>query len=96
MKRTQPLRLDAIIQQMIDATGLRAQLNRRAVESFWPDVVGANIASYTGRVFVRDTTLHVQIVSAPLKEELSYMKELLVRQLNEAAGQTVIKDIKFI
>lgn len=96
MKRVEPMRLDAIISKMIDQTGLRPEFNRRTVESAWPDVVGKHIASYTGRIYVKDRTLHVQIVSAPLKEELSYLGELLVRQLNEAAGADVISSIRFL
>ena len=90
------MRLDAIIKQMIDATGLRPEYERRAVESLWPDVVGKHIASYTGRIYVKDRTLNVQIISASLKEELSYLRELLVRQHNEAAGADVISSIRFL
>lgn len=96
MKRVEPIRLDAIIREMIDRTGLRPEFNRRTVESVWPDVVGKHIASYTGRIYVKDRTLNVQIVSAPLKEELSYLCPLLVRQLNEAAGADVISSIRLL
>ena len=96
MKRVEPMRTDAILKYMIDATGLRPEFNRRTVESAWPDVVGKHIASYTGKIYVKDRTLYVQIVSAPLKEEMSYLGELLVRQLNEVAGADVISSIRFI
>ena len=65
------MRLDAIIKQMIDATGLRPEYERRAVESLWPDVVGKHIASYTGRIYVKDRTLNVQIISASLSANFS-------------------------
>ena len=90
------MRLDAIIKQMIDATGLRPEYNRRTVESLWPEVAGKHIASYTGRIYVKARTLNVQIISASLKEELSFLRELLVRQLNEAAGADVISSIRFL
>lgn len=96
MKRTEPMRLGDIIQKMVDATGLRPQYSRRSVEAAWPDVVGPHIAAYTGRVYVKDRTLYVHIVSAPLKEEMTYLHDLLVRQLNEAAGADVISNIRFL
>lgn len=96
MKRVEPLLLGEVIKKMIDATGLRPEFNRHSVESVWPKVVGPHIASYTGRIFVKERTLNVQILSAPLKEELAYMGELLVRQLNEAAGADVISSIRFL
>lgn len=87
------MRLDEIIEQMVTATGLRPQFQAHAVESVWPDVIGKHINAYTSRVYVRDRTLHVHLTSASLKEELGYMRELLVRQLNTAAGADVISNI---
>lgn len=37
--------------------------------------------------------MHVHIDSAALKNELSYLRDTLVRQLNEAAGKEVINAI---
>lgn len=94
MKRTEPLRIDEIIEKMVDATGLRPQMEAHSIENVWPDVVGKHINAYTSRVYVRDRILHVHITSAALKEELSYMRDLLVRQLNQAAGAAVITNIQ--
>lgn len=93
MKRVEPLRLGEIIQQMIDATGMRPALQRHTVESMWEPTVGKHIASYTGRIYVEGRALHVYIVSAPLKEELGYVREKLVEKLNEAVGESVIDTI---
>lgn len=96
MKRVEPMRLDAIINYMIDHTGLRPELQRRSIEQLWPEVAGKQIDRFTREVAVRDRTLYVRIVSAPLKEELSYLCPLLVRQLNEAAGADVISSIRLL
>ena len=90
MERRQPLLINQILRQMIEATGMWPQLERHTVESMWPGVVGQQIASYTNRLYVKDCTLHVYIVSAPLKEELSYARDRLVEKLNEAVGTHVI------
>ncbi|MCH5221223.1 MAG: DUF721 domain-containing protein [Muribaculaceae bacterium] len=93
MKRAEPLRLDAVIQRMIDATGMRPEYSRQSVVTLWPDVVGKHIADYTGRIYVQNRILHVYIVSAVLKEELGYVRDQLVDKLNEAVGQNVIDSI---
>ncbi len=93
MKRSEPLRVDEIIEKMVTATGLRPQFQAHSIENVWPDVVGKHINAFTSRVYVRERTLHVHITSAPLKEELGYMRELLVKQLNRAAGADVINNI---
>ena len=96
MKRRETRPLGAIIENMIDATGLRPQYQRHSIEAVWPQVVGKHINDYTGRIYVEGTVLKVHIVSASLKEELSYLRPLLVRQLNEAAGAEIINDIKIL
>ena len=40
MKRREPRLLGAIIENMIDATGLRPQYQRHSIEAVWPQVVG--------------------------------------------------------
>lgn len=93
MKRTEPLQIGQIIQNMIDATGLRPELERRTAVNIWPDVVGKHLASYTGRIYVKEDVLHVHISSAVIKEELGYAREQLVDKINQAVGEDVIKQI---
>ncbi|MBD5215390.1 MAG: DUF721 domain-containing protein [Bacteroidales bacterium] len=93
MKRSEPMRIGEVITQMIEATGLRPELNRRSIESAWPTVVGKHIAAYTASVRVVERTLYVDVRSASLKEELMYLRELLVKQLNEHVGASVIDRI---
>ena len=93
MKRTEPLILGDIIDKMIQSTGLRPQYQKRSVEALWPRIVGKHIASYTIRTRLEGRTLHVYISSAPLKEELGYLKETLCSQLNEAAEESLVDNI---
>lgn len=90
MKRTDPVLFDDVFNEMIEATGMREKLQQHSIEAVWPRVVGDHINSFTGRRFVKDRVFHVYIVSAPLKEQLSYMRDALVKSLNEAAGADVI------
>ncbi|MDE6611025.1 MAG: DUF721 domain-containing protein [Muribaculaceae bacterium] len=93
MKRSEPLRLDQVIQRMIDATGMRPDFGRHSIEAMWPVVVGRHIAAYTTQAYVRERTLHVHITSASLKEELGYARAQLVDNLNNAVGEDIIDDI---
>ena len=90
MKRTEPELFDDILRQVIEATGMRPKMQAHAIESVWPDVVGPYIASFTGRKYVADRVFHVHVVSAPIKEQLSFMRDALVKSLNEAAGDDII------
>lgn len=95
MKRTEPLRIDTILDRMIAATGLSRDFTAHTVASLWPKVVGPHIAAYTGRTYVSGRVLHVYINSAPLKEELGYARPALVEKLNLAVGEDAIDDVLF-
>ena len=67
---------------MFARTGLKPELDRHKAEALWPVIAGRNIAAFTTAGRVRETTMHVYVASAPLKEELGYMKDVLLLRLN--------------
>lgn len=64
----------------------------KAVDA-WPKVVGTFIASHTIDVFIKNKTLFVRVDSDALRNELSYSKSLLMKNLNERVGAEVVKEI---
>ena len=82
MKRSKPRPVGQIIAEMFARTGLKPELDRHKAEALWPVIAGRNIAAFTTAVRVRETTMHVYVASAPLKEELGYMKDVLLLRLN--------------
>lgn len=93
MKRKEALSVGEIIEDMFARTGLMTEYNKAAIAAGWEKVVGPHIAALTTRAVVKDDKLHVYISSAPLKEQLGYLRQTLTDQLNKLVGQTVIKDI---
>lgn len=87
------MQLGQIIEKMFDDTGLRPALEQRSVEAMWPGVVGKHIASYTRRVHLEGRTLHVYIESAVLKEELGYLRDTLIAQINRLAARKAVDNI---
>ncbi len=59
----------------------------------WPDVVGPFIASHTTDLSIRNGILFVRIDSDSLRNELSYSKSVLLKNLNEQVGREVLKEI---
>lgn len=95
MKRTEPRSVAQIIDEALEMTGMTDDFNRHRLCSLWPEIVGPVINRMTTRRFVDAGTLHVYLTSAVLKNELSFNRAALVSALNNAAGATVITDIKF-
>lgn len=93
MKRPDPQLVSTIITDMIERLGMTDQMRRDKAAALWPKVAGEAIAALTTRVNVADTTLHVWISSAPLKEELGYARQNLMLAINSALGQDFITNI---
>ena len=65
---------------------------QKAVQS-WPQVVGQFIASHTIDLFIKNGVLHVRVDSDALRNELSYSRSLLMKNLNERVGKEIVKEI---
>ncbi len=64
----------------------------KAVNS-WPKVVGPFIASHTIDLSVKSHVLFVRVDSDALRNELSYSKSLLLKNLNEIVGKELLSEI---
>lgn len=93
MKRTEPLLLGAILDDMIRRVSADPATRRSYLQSLWPQIAGPHVAAYTSRVSLEGRLLHVYVNSASLKEQLGYMRESLTAEFNTAAGESVIDNI---
>lgn len=94
MKRTDPIRVGDIIRRVMQEEDTSGEMLRRQASYLWTEVVGPGINGYTYRRNVTpDGTLHVYISSAPLKNELSFMRTRLMNELNARVGADVITNI---
>ena len=50
---------------------------------------------YTKQVFVKESKLHVQLTSAPLRQNLMMEHKRIAQKLNEYVGSYVINDVCF-
>ncbi len=84
-----------LLRQYLSQQQLQTPLAEHRLLQAWPEVVGPAVAARTGRIFLRNGTLHVQIRSAALRHTLTLAQAQLVAQLNRAARQPVITAIHF-
>ena len=84
------------IGQLLKAYQLQTRFNETYLEAFWGRMMGPTIASRTNRLYVRDRKLHIEIASAPLRNELVNAKQKLIQLVNKDMGTDVIDDVVFI
>ncbi len=82
-----------ILNLYINDAGRRDVFDRHKIEYLWGDVVGQAINRATIRRYVDGDVLHVYISSAPLKSELAFMAEAIVKTLNNAVGSQIISKL---
>lgn len=93
MERHDPQTIRQIIDAVMDRSASRdAFLDHRAA-ALWADVAGADINRQTSRRYCAKGVLHVYITSAPLKTELSFLRETLARRINDILGKEVVTQI---
>jgi len=81
------------ISKMLRAYKLKDKLDEVKIIDKWEELMGKTIAKYTGKVYIRNKRLYIQLTSAPLKQELSYMKDKIIAILNEEIGEQVINEV---
>lgn len=87
--------LGDILRAYLRAEGLETPLLEYRLVQAWPDVMGEVIARYTKQVYIREGKLHVQLSSAPLRQNLMMEHKLIAQKLNDHVGAYVISDVAF-
>lgn len=95
MKRTEPKSFAEIFDENMARAGAADTMAQHRACFLWPEIVGPGINRHTYRRYVEGGVLHIYISSAPLKNELAFLRERLIRQINEAIGTEAITNIIF-
>ena len=94
MKRRNERTMQEAIDGLVDAYGLREKLDEQAVASLWDELAGGMVAKHTVAVKLRKGTLHIKVDSAPLRQELTFMRDGLKATINGRLGRPVVEDIR--
>ncbi|HEY0979145.1 MAG TPA: DUF721 domain-containing protein [Flavobacteriales bacterium] len=93
MKRRNDQSLTEALEGLVNAYGLREKLDEQAVVGAWDEIAGAMVARHTVSVKLRRGKLHVKVDSAPLRQELGFLRQNLITTLNERFGREVVKEV---
>lgn len=86
--------LKEALEALIQDYGLRGKLDEQAVRAGWTEVAGEMIARHTMRIDLRQGKLTVKVDSAPLRQELHFMRTTLVELLNRRFEREVVTEIR--
>lgn len=95
MIKTNTRALNDVLLAFLKQEGLETPLLEYRITEAWPEVMGKTISRYTKQVFVKESKLHVQLTSAPLRQNLMMEHKRIAQKLNEHVGTYVISDVCF-
>ncbi len=72
-----------------------AVANWFSILSIWPKIAGINIAKRTRPLKIAGKTLYLTVETSTWMEELKYIKEDIIKKINEELKDTAVKDIVF-
>jgi hypothetical protein len=72
---------------------LKSGIQSVQIEEIWEEIMGKTIAQYTDSIKIIGNKLLINTSVAPLKTELLYQKEIILKRVNEALGETLIKEV---
>lgn len=93
MRKKNDQSISEVLQEFIRENKLKPQLNESRIKTLWEQLMGKTISTYTSNISVRKGTLYLTILSAPLKQELSFAKDKIRNMLNEHLGEDFVKEV---
>ncbi|MFT5725373.1 MAG: hypothetical protein ACI9JN_002498 [Bacteroidia bacterium] len=86
--------LKDLINSMMDSYHLSDKLVETRLRKEWEALMGRTIAKNTTRLSIHRKTLYLELLSAPLKNDLYFHEKTIVEKVNQHIGQRVIEKIK--
>lgn len=81
------------LKRFLDKSRIKPAIQSMQIEDHWEKVMGATIAKFTDRIEIRNGTLFIYTQMAPLKNELVFQKELIIKRINESMNEQVVREV---
>ena len=91
-----PVRVDALLEQVLEKHGVRRQVERNRALDLWPEIVGEQLARVTRVRGLDENALFVEVRSSAWLMELSMMKEEFLERVNERVTDVPFQRIVFV
>lgn len=87
--------LSYIMDKMISNSDIGKKIRKFNIFNHWPDIVGCDIGRKTKPEKLLRQTLYISVTSSTWANELSLMSEQLIKKINDFAGESIVKELRF-
>jgi len=91
-----PVRIGAVVADVLEKHGLDKQIQRMGVLEVWPEIVGEQLGKVTRAKGVDDAALFVEVRSSAWLMELNMMKGEFLQRVNERLKEAPLERIVFV
>jgi hypothetical protein len=81
------------LRKFLNQSRLKGDVQALQIEEIWEKLMGKTISKYTDSIKIIHQTLFITTNVAPLKNELLFQKDNIIKRVNEALGENVIKEV---
>jgi predicted nucleic acid-binding Zn ribbon protein len=81
------------LKYFLNHSKLKGYIQALQIEDVWEQIMGKTIAKYTEKIQIQGKTLFISTSMAPLKQELLYQKEIIIKRVNETLGENTINNV---
>lgn len=96
MKPKRDQSLQHILKSFVKQKPISKGYNEIDLKKYWAEEMGETINRYTKSIRLRNEVVTLEISSIPLRTELQYDKEKLLRLLRDEFGNEKIREIRVI
>lgn len=81
------------LREYMNKSRLKPRMMEVRIQENWEQLMGKTISRYTEGLQLIDSKLFITTSVAPLKQELNYAKDKIIKLVNEMLGETVVKEV---
>ncbi|MGN6511159.1 MAG: DUF721 domain-containing protein [Chitinophaga sp.] len=92
--RNRTVSMGDALREYLNKSRFKPRLMEVRIQENWEQVVGKTIARYTESVqLFEGSKLVITTTVAPLKQELNYSKDRIMKLVNDMLGEDIVKEV---
>ena len=93
MRKSNQQSIGIVIKKLLKDQKLEGRLKELDVLELSKELLGKNLMKYINDLSVKNGTLIIKVRSAAVRNELSYQKSGIIKQINKQVGNKILKEI---
>jgi len=85
--------MEDALKDFMSKSRLKPRLTEVRIQENWEQLMGRTISRYTENIQLMDGRLMISTTIAPLKQELTYSKDRIIKLVNEMLGEAAVREV---